>query len=305
MLETWMQRTCVCVCVWCCDTVILNVSPISDFWNFPLTPWSTFICISSLIQGAFFHTLCLFNILSSTFLLNGNKSFICSSVVLLHYYAGLCFRYRGGLDTQFGHTGDEAVYEVFKDREIIFHVSTLLPYRDSDPQQLQRKRHIGRCSKYYPLRYGLCRTELLFPKSTLISPKITYSATPELSSIVIAVSKLCWLDRIVIVIQFPAGSIDFFFSKASRLSPVPTQPHNHGVPGDFPPLVKPPWCEADNTSSSATVENEWSDISTPPYAFMECTGTVAYPGIFFRGGVQQIQLRTDSRENGDLGVVAP
>ncbi|PSN44994.1 hypothetical protein C0J52_25364, partial [Blattella germanica] len=38
---------------------------------------------------------------------------------------------------------EEAVYEVFKDREIIFHVSTLLPYRDSDPQQLQRKRHIG------------------------------------------------------------------------------------------------------------------------------------------------------------------
>jgi hypothetical protein len=31
---------------------------------------------------------------------------------------------------------------------------------------------------------------------------------------------------------------------------------------------------------------------------------VAYPGIFF-GGVQQIQLRTEDRENGDLGVVAP
>ena len=26
---------------------------------------------------------------------------------------------------------------------------------------------------------------------------------------------------------------------------------------------------------------------------------------FFRGGVQQIQLRTEDRENGDLGVVAP
>jgi hypothetical protein len=26
---------------------------------------------------------------------------------------------------------------------------------------------------------------------------------------------------------------------------------------------------------------------------------VAYPGIFFRGGVQQIQLRTEDRENGD------
>jgi hypothetical protein len=31
---------------------------------------------------------------------------------------------------------------------------------------------------------------------------------------------------------------------------------------------------------------------------------VAYPGIFF-GGVQQIQLRTEGRENGDLGAVAP
>ena len=31
---------------------------------------------------------------------------------------------------------------------------------------------------------------------------------------------------------------------------------------------------------------------------------VAYPGILF-GGVQQIQLRTEDRENGDLGAVAP
>jgi len=32
---------------------------------------------------------------------------------------------------------------------------------------------------------------------------------------------------------------------------------------------------------------------------------VAYPGILFVGGVQQIQLRTEDRENGDLGAVAP
>ena len=32
---------------------------------------------------------------------------------------------------------------------------------------------------------------------------------------------------------------------------------------------------------------------------------VAYPGILFGGGVQQIQLRTEDRENGDLGAVAP
>jgi len=32
--------------------------------------------------------------------------------------------------------------------------------------------------------------------------------------------------------------------------------------------------------------------------------TVAYPGILF-GGVQQIQLRTEDRENRDLQAVAP
>ena len=32
---------------------------------------------------------------------------------------------------------------------------------------------------------------------------------------------------------------------------------------------------------------------------------VAFPGILFGGGVQQIQMRTEDRENGDLGVVAP
>ncbi|XP_026678867.1 rap1 GTPase-activating protein 1 isoform X2 [Diaphorina citri] len=51
--------------------------------------------------------------------------------------------YRGGLDTQFRQTGEQAVYQVFKEREIMFHVSTLLPFTENDPQQLQRKRHIG------------------------------------------------------------------------------------------------------------------------------------------------------------------
>ncbi|XP_011314249.1 rap1 GTPase-activating protein 1 [Fopius arisanus] len=51
--------------------------------------------------------------------------------------------YRGGLDTQHGQTGDTAVYEVFRGREVLFHVASLLPYSPGDPQQLQRKRHIG------------------------------------------------------------------------------------------------------------------------------------------------------------------
>jgi len=32
---------------------------------------------------------------------------------------------------------------------------------------------------------------------------------------------------------------------------------------------------------------------------------VAYTGILFGAGVQQIQLRTEDRENGDLEAVAP
>ena len=38
----------------------------------------------------------------------------------------------------------------------------------------------------------------------------------------------------------------------------------------------------------------------------EITQAVAYPGILFEGGGgQQIQLRTEDRENGGLGAVAP
>ena len=33
--------------------------------------------------------------------------------------------------------------------------------------------------------------------------------------------------------------------------------------------------------------------------------TVAYQGNLFGDGVQRIQLRTEDRENGDLGAVAP
>lgn len=51
--------------------------------------------------------------------------------------------FRGGLDIGSDQTGEESVYTNFKDREIMFHVSTLLPYDPLDSQQVQRKRHIG------------------------------------------------------------------------------------------------------------------------------------------------------------------
>uniref|UniRef100_A0ABM5FRB1 Rap1 GTPase-activating protein 1-like isoform X4 n=1 Tax=Pogona vitticeps TaxID=103695 RepID=A0ABM5FRB1_9SAUR len=51
--------------------------------------------------------------------------------------------FRGGLDVTRGQTGTQSVYTNFRGKEIMFHVSTMLPFTEGDAQQLQRKRHIG------------------------------------------------------------------------------------------------------------------------------------------------------------------
>ncbi|XP_069466469.1 rap1 GTPase-activating protein 1 isoform X6 [Ambystoma mexicanum] len=51
--------------------------------------------------------------------------------------------FRGGLDVTHGQTGTESIYCNFRNKEIMFHVSTKLPFTEGDAQQLQRKRHIG------------------------------------------------------------------------------------------------------------------------------------------------------------------
>lgn len=52
-------------------------------------------------------------------------------------------KYKGGLDTVHDLTGTHSIYSLWRNIEIMFHVSTLLPYEPHDPQKLQRKRHIG------------------------------------------------------------------------------------------------------------------------------------------------------------------
>lgn len=52
-------------------------------------------------------------------------------------------KYKGGLDTVHDLTGLYSVYTNWRSIEIMFHVSTLLPYERHDAQKLQRKRHIG------------------------------------------------------------------------------------------------------------------------------------------------------------------
>ncbi|XP_035480345.2 rap1 GTPase-activating protein 2-like isoform X3 [Scophthalmus maximus] len=51
--------------------------------------------------------------------------------------------FRGGLDVSHGQTGSQSIYTVHRRQEIMFHVSTKLPFTEGDAQQLQRKRHIG------------------------------------------------------------------------------------------------------------------------------------------------------------------
>ncbi|XP_075392374.1 signal-induced proliferation-associated 1-like protein 3 isoform X2 [Tenrec ecaudatus] len=52
-------------------------------------------------------------------------------------------KYAAQLDVKTDSTGTHSLYTTFQDYEIMFHVSTLLPYTPNNRQQLLRKRHIG------------------------------------------------------------------------------------------------------------------------------------------------------------------
>ncbi|XP_022913514.2 signal-induced proliferation-associated 1-like protein 2 isoform X1 [Onthophagus taurus] len=52
-------------------------------------------------------------------------------------------KYRAGLDSKSDSTGLYSVYSEYQDCQIMFHVSTMLPFTPNNRQQLLRKRHIG------------------------------------------------------------------------------------------------------------------------------------------------------------------
>uniref|UniRef100_A0A8C2WTY8 Signal-induced proliferation-associated 1 like 1 n=1 Tax=Cyclopterus lumpus TaxID=8103 RepID=A0A8C2WTY8_CYCLU len=52
-------------------------------------------------------------------------------------------KYRAQLDAKTDSTGTHSMYTTYKDYEIMFHVSSMLPYTPNNKQQLLRKRHIG------------------------------------------------------------------------------------------------------------------------------------------------------------------
>ncbi|KAI5608421.1 GTPase-activating Rap/Ran-GAP domain-like protein 3 isoform X2 [Silurus asotus] len=64
---------------------------------------------------------------------------LLGDTICLQGWAG----YRGGLDTKNDTTGIHSIYTVYQGHELMFHVSTMLPYSKENKQQVERKRHIG------------------------------------------------------------------------------------------------------------------------------------------------------------------
>lgn len=59
------------------------------------------------------------------------------SINKFFFYLGFD-KYKGGLDSVHDLTGTESVYTSWRGIEIMFHVSTLLPHEEHDPQKVTR-----------------------------------------------------------------------------------------------------------------------------------------------------------------------
>ena len=64
-----------------------------------------------------------------------------------------------------GQTGVESVYTTFRDREIMFHVSTKLPFTDGDTQQVTRTEDRAKLQVASTSQMGHC--SLGWPAKTL------------------------------------------------------------------------------------------------------------------------------------------
>ncbi|KAJ3426070.1 rap gtpase-activating protein [Anaeramoeba flamelloides] len=52
-------------------------------------------------------------------------------------------KFTGGLDTLENTSGEHSIYTKYEDFEIMFHISTWLPFNPKDPEQVLRKKHLG------------------------------------------------------------------------------------------------------------------------------------------------------------------
>ncbi|KAK6297013.1 hypothetical protein J4Q44_G00331550 [Coregonus suidteri] len=78
---------------------------------------------------------------------NNEEATPCFSAFMDLLGEQVCLRgftnYAAQLDTKTDSTGTHSLYTTYQGYEVMFHVSTMLPYMPNNPQQLLRKRHIG------------------------------------------------------------------------------------------------------------------------------------------------------------------
>ena len=77
--------------------------------------------------------------------LKGKKKVISNKLVFKYFIFVLppgFDRYKGGLDTVHDLTGLHSVSTLWRNIEIMFHVSTLLPYEANDAQKVRKNQHI-------------------------------------------------------------------------------------------------------------------------------------------------------------------
>jgi len=68
-------------------------------------------------------------------------------------------KFRGGLNITNNSTGTHSIYTAYQQNEIMFHVSTLLPFYPDDLQQVERKRHLGNDVGIIIWRHQNCKGE--------------------------------------------------------------------------------------------------------------------------------------------------
>ena len=69
---------------------------------------------------------------------------VCASVAVVCFNANeLCLFTLHSQIALDNMTGSESLFAEWRDAQIMFHVSTMLPFLPADPQQLARKKHIG------------------------------------------------------------------------------------------------------------------------------------------------------------------
>jgi len=120
-------------------------------------------------------------------------------------------RFAAGLDTKTGTTGKTSIYTQFKDFEIMFHVSTMLPFHVKDKQQLERKRHIGN---------DVCVVVFLESDADIFSPETLVSH----------------FNHVFFVVTKDRETSEKFGETHYRINVA----HKPGVPPASPPLPDPP-----------------------------------------------------------------